>query len=129
MAGFSDYLENAALNHFFRNVSTSSPATVYCALFTAAPADSGGGTEVTGGSYARTAITFGAPSPAGTISNSAAVTFPTATAGWGTVTHFAVFDASSGGNQLGWAALGTSKTIASSDTAEFAIGQLTVTLD
>ncbi len=129
MAGLSDYLEDKLLNHTFRNTAYTQAATVYAALFTAAPSDTGGGTEVSGGSYARTAITFGAPSPSGAIANSGAVTFPTATGSWGTVTHFGIFDASSAGNLLAWGALTASKTVGSGDTAEFATGELDVSSD
>jgi len=126
MSAKSDYLEDAILNHVLRNVSLTSPTTVYCALFTVAPTDSGGGTEVSGGSYARTAITFGAPS-GGVVSNSAAVTFPTATAGWGTVVAFAIFDLVAGGNMLYYGNLTVSKVVLTNDVFEFLTGQLSVT--
>ena len=126
--GFSDYLENAILNATLRGVAYTSPATVYVALFTSDPTDAATGTEVSGGAYARQAITFGAPS-AGTCSNSADVLFPIATAAWGTVTHIGIFDAASGGNLLYSAALTTSKTIAADDQLKLATGAVTVTLD
>jgi hypothetical protein len=125
---FSDYLEDAVLDHVFRNTALTSPTTVYAALFTAAPNDAGGGTEVSGNAYARVAATFGASS-GGEIANSSAVTFDTATGSWGTVSHFAIFDAATDGNMLAHAALGASKAIAADDTAEFAVGDLTVSLD
>lgn len=117
---------NATINHFLRNSSQTSPAAVYAALFTVAPTQSGGGTEVTGGSYARVAITFGAPSN-GVATNSGSVDFPTATAGWGTVVAMAIFDNSVGGSMLYFGALGTSKVIGIGDTASFAIAALSVT--
>ena len=86
MAHFSTYLAQALLNHVFRNTAYTQPTTVYVALYTAAPTDAGGGTEVTGGSYARQSAAFSAPS-GNQISNSAQVTFPEATANWGTVGH------------------------------------------
>lgn len=125
---FSDYLEDAVLDHVFRNTALTSPTTVYVALYTATPSDAGGGTEVSGGSYARTAGTFGAAS-GGAIANSSAVTFPQASGSWGTVTHFGIFDAQTDGNLLAWAALDTGKAIGADDTAEFAIGDLEITLD
>ncbi len=128
MAGFSDFLENELLDHVFRNSAYTQPTTVYVALYTATPSDSGGGTEVSGGSYARVAVTFGAAS-GGAISNSAAVTFAQATANWGTVSHFGVFDASTNGNLLAWNALTTSKAVNNGDTAEFAVGELDIALD
>ena len=62
MANFSNYLEDALINATLRNTSYVSPTTVYVGLFTTDPTDAGTGTEVAGGSYARTAVTFGAPS-------------------------------------------------------------------
>jgi len=126
----TDYCENKVLDHINGKSSFTMP-TAYVALFTAAPSDAGGGTEVSGGSYARVA-TSGATwtaASAGATSNAAAVTFPTASASWGTVTHYALFDASSSGNMLRWAALTASKTIGSGDTASFAIGALQMTED
>lgn len=126
----SDYLENKINDHIVGKTSYTMP-TAYVALFTAAPSDSGGGTEVSGGSYARKS-TAGADwnaSSGGSISNANAITFVTATGSWGTVTHFGVFDASSAGNLLFWAALTTSKTISNGDTASFAAGALVHTED
>jgi hypothetical protein len=127
MAGASDYLENKLLEHVFKATAYSAPATVYAALYTAAPSDAGGGTECAGGSYDRVAVTFGAAS-AGSISNSAQAAFPTATGSWGTVTAFGIFDASSGGNLLAWNTL-TSFAVASGQRPVFDVGQLTVTCD
>lgn len=129
MAGLSDYLEDKLLNHAFRNVVYTPPATVYVGLFTAAPSDAGGGTEVATGSYARIAATFGAPSPSGTIANTGVLTFPTASASWGTVTHFGVFDALSGGNLMSWAPLTNSKLVGIGDIAVYGIGALVQNLD
>jgi len=133
MAGKSDYLENKVLDFLLGGVSFTPPATVYIALFTAAPTDAGGGTEVSGGGYARVAVTnnttnFPAASN-GTKSNGTTITFPTATADWGTVVAVGIFDASTGGNLLFWANLSTSKTIQNGDTAQFAAGSLTFTED
>jgi hypothetical protein len=127
MAEMSNYLENALINATLRNTSYTSPATVYVGLFTSDPTDAGSGTEVSGGSYARVAVTFGAPSN-GTSTNSAAVEFAQATANWGTVSHIGIHDASSAGNLLYHTALDTSKTIETGDIFKIAIGSLSVTL-
>lgn len=130
MGSFSDYLENKVLDHVTGKTSYTKP-TSYVALYTAAPSDAGGGTEVSGGSYARVA-TAGADwnaASSGSVSNAAALTFPTASGSWGTVTHFGLFDASTTGNLLAWGSLTTSKSVGSGDTAQFAIGSLTLTLD
>lgn len=129
MAGFSTYLQQKVLDHIGGNGSYTAP-TPYVGLYTAAPTDAGGGTEVSGGSYARVnANALFGPASGTSMANDGAVTFPAATASWGTVTHFGVFDASSAGNLLYWGALTTSKTIGSGDTASFAVGTLTVSLD
>jgi hypothetical protein len=110
-----------------RNTAYTSPATVYVGLFTSDPTDAGSGTEVSGGSYARTAVTFGAPSN-GASTNSAAVEFPQATGDWGTITHIGILDASSSGNLLYHTALDTSKVIQTGDIFKIATGNLSVTL-
>lgn len=127
MAEMSNYLENALINATLRNTAYTSPTTVYVGLFTSDPTDVGSGTEVSGGSYARTAVTFGAPSN-GTSTNSAAVEFPQATGNWGTITHIGILDASSSGNLLYHTALDSSKTIETGDIFKIAIGSLSVTL-
>lgn len=133
MANASDFLENELLDHVFGAASYTAPATLHFALFTVAPSDSGGGTEVTGGSYARVAVTNNATNfPAasgGAKSNGTAITFAQATANWGTVVAMGVFDAASGGNLLYHDALTTNRTINNGDTASFAVGEFDVTMD
>lgn len=123
----SDYLEDALLNHVLRNTAYTSPATVYIALFTVAPADDGtGGTEVSGFAYARQAVTFGAPS-SGTVANSGTVTFPQASGGaWGTIVAMGIYDAVSGGNLLYYGNLPVSKVVGDGDQISFANGALTI---
>lgn len=129
----SDYLENAILDHVLGGGDFTRPATVYVALYTAAPNDAGGGTEVSGGSYSRLPVTNNSTNfPAaqdGSKSNGTLLTFPTATASWGSLVAFALFDAASGGNMLYHGAITTPKTIDNGDTAEFPIGSLTFTED
>ena len=127
MAEFSNFLENALINATLRATTYTSPATVYVSLYTTDPTDADTGTEVSGGSYARTAVTFGAPSN-GVTTNSADVTFPTATGSWGTVTHIGIHDASTAGNLLFHTPLDTSKTIDSGDIFKITTGNLSVTL-
>ena len=127
MAEFSNFLENALINATLRATTYTSPATVYVSLYTSDPTDADSGTEVSGGSYARTSAAFDAPSN-GVTQNTSDVTFPTATASWGTVTHVAIHDASSAGNMLFHTPLDTSKTIDSGDIFKITAGNLTVTL-
>ena len=120
----SYYLDNAMLNAILLGVAYTSPVSIAVALYTASPGPGGGGSEVTAGGYARTAATFGSPSN-GVISNNASVTFPQATAAWGTIVAFALFDDS--GNMLWYGNLTASKTINTGDQLTFAAGGLTVT--
>lgn len=126
MSSFSDYTEDAVLNHLFRNVALTSPTTVYLALYTAAPTDAGGGTEVSGAGYARQTIQFGAPS-GGVISNTSAVSFTATGGNYGTVVAVGIFDALTVGNLLAWDGI-TSAVINDGDTLLFPIGDITVTL-
>jgi hypothetical protein len=127
MAEMSNYLENALINVTLRATSYTAPTTVYVALYTTDPTDADTGTEVSGGSYARTAVTFAAPSN-GVTTNSADVTFPTCTASWGTVTHIGLRDASTSGNLLYHTPLDASKTIDLGDIFKITTGNLSVTL-
>ena len=128
MAGFSDYYENKVIDHMLRNQAFTPPSTVYVGLYTAAPTDAGGGTEVSGGSYARQAVTLAAAS-AGATQNSADITFPTATADWGTIVAAGLFDAASAGNLLAWNNLTASKTVNNGDTFKISAGSLTISVD
>ena len=135
MADLSDFFENKIGDHMLRNQAYTPPATVYVALFTASTgleANSGVTGEVTGGSYARQSISLSAFS-AGASSNSADITFPTATADWGVVTHAAIVDHATNTtwgtnvNVLMWDALVASKTVNNGDTFKFLAGELDVT--
>lgn len=128
MSELTDYLEDALVNHVFRNSAYTSPTTVYLALFTAAPSDAGGGTEVAGGTgYARQAITFGAPS-GGASTNSNPMTFTASGGNWGTITHAAIFDALTVGNMLMWTDI-SSVVVNDGDSVTFGAATVTVSLD
>jgi hypothetical protein len=117
----------------------------YMGLYTATPSDTGGGTEVTGGSYARvlvntslsawagtqsSASTTASSGSTGTTSNNAQITFPAPTANWGTITSFGIFDKLTGGNLLFWGALNNNKTVNNGDAAPyFAVSQLSFQID
>jgi len=128
MSKMSNYLENALLNHVFRNTAMTSPTTVYVALYTSDPTDDDTGAEVSGGGYERQAVTFSAPSN-GVISNSSTIIFPVATANWGTITHIGIKDASTGGNLLVYNAVIQPKTINAGDQVIINAGELTITFD
>lgn len=134
----SDYLEGQFIKYWFQNDGTAAakPATVYVGLSTAACSDSSVGTEVSGGSYARVSVTNNStnwPGPTtnnGTVSNGTAITFPSPTANWGSITHWFISDASSGGNLLWCAALTTAKTVNNGDAApSFGVGALSIQVD
>jgi len=129
MAALSDHAEALLLDWLMTNGSATRPTAWYVALYTAAPSDSGGGTEVSGSGYAREAVTFAAAtSPGGTTSNSGAVSFTASGGNWGTITHIGIHDALSGGNLLWHGAMTASKTVADGDTLEFSIGNIDLTI-
>ena len=127
MAEISNYLEDALINGTIRGTTYTAPTTVYVGLYTSDPTDANTGTEVSGGSYARTAVTFAAPSN-GVTTNNADVTFTQATASWGTVGWIGILDSLSGGNLLYHTPLDVAKTIDSGDIFKIATGSLSVTL-
>jgi len=129
MAGsFTDYLEDKILKHVFTNTSYTSPTTVYVGLFTVAPTDTGGGTEITGSGYARKSAAFTVSGTGTLATNSAAIEFDAATGSWGTIVAIAIFDALTTGNMLAFADLTTSKTIATGDVLRIPAGDLDITL-
>lgn len=128
VAAMTNFLENELIDHVLRGAAYASPATVYVGLYTADPGEDDTGTEVTGGSYAREAVTFGAPAD-GVSSNSVQVDFTTATALWGTITHFQILDAVTAGNPLFHGTIEASVVISTGDTARFQIGDLQITLE
>jgi hypothetical protein len=126
VSAFSNYLENKVLLHVFGATAYSAPSTLYLALYTVAPDDTGGGTEVSGTSYARQTIAFTVVND--TASNTSAVEFPTAGSTWGTVVAVGIFDNLTSGNLLAYGNLTSSKTIASGDVFRVPAGDLDITL-
>lgn len=129
---FTDYLETAIINHFLKaGAAVTQPTSHTLGLFTSDPAEaSTGGTEVSGGAYARQAITFTTPTANGTAmrtSNAAQISFPAASASWGTITHYVIFDNS--GNRLIAGPLAASKTIGNGDIFQVPAGNFTLDID
>jgi hypothetical protein len=123
----SNYLEEKLLDHLFGKAAYTAP-TIYVALFTSDPGETGASGEVSGGDYARELL--GATTRTNSsVANDAAVEFTTATANWGTVTHFGLFDALTSGNFLGGGVLTSSKVVNTGDTVRFSIGAITFTAD
>lgn len=155
MAAMSDFLENKLIDWFFRGqaigitgasaAAGTGPTNLYYGLLTAAPSDAGGGTEVSGGSYARVAVASSMANYAGTqgaattvassgasatTSNNNPITFPAPTANWGVVGNFGIYDALTGGNLLWHGALSAPKTINNGDAApSFAAAAFSVLID
>lgn len=140
----TDYAENKIVDAVMRGQTLGAPATWYVALYTVCPTDSTAGTEVTGGSYARVAVTAGltqwagtqsagsttaSSGTGGTTSNNATISFPTPTAGWGTVVCWGLTDAASSGNLWIYSALTVNKTINNGDSVSFSAGAATFQID
>lgn len=133
MGSFVDYLENRALDHFFGGAASTPPATLYVGLSTTTITDAGGNiTEPSGNNYSRVAVTNNSTNfpnaSGGAKSNGTAITFPTASGPWGTVTDFFLSDNSSGGNIYVAGALTASKAVGTSDTVSFAVGDFDLAL-
>jgi hypothetical protein len=138
----STYLQNRLIDHLFRSATFAKPAALWIALFTAPPSDAGGGTEVVGGGYARVNLppldtnwratqggTSGISTGAGGTGNALAVTYGAPSANWGTVTHWAIYDAATAGNLLVWDALTVPRPIIGGDPPPaFNIDAITVVI-
>lgn len=127
MAGnLSNYLENKIIDHFLGTTAYTMPTTVYVGLYTVAPTDAGGGTQVTGGSYARQVATFSASS-SGATSNTSNIDFTGMPAA--TTVAIGIFDAITSGNLLLYGTLTTNKTTDAGDTLRIATGDLDISID
>ena len=130
MSSFTNYTENLLLTYLLTAGSVTRPTAWYVGLFTSAPSDAGGGTEVSGSGYTR--MSTGTMTVSGTATsavNSAAIEFPAASGGnWGAITHAAILDASTSGTMLAWAPLTVGRTINDGDVFRFPASSLTVTL-
>lgn len=131
MGSLTDYFERKILNAFCGNDTALASTSMWVALYTATPSDASGGTEVSGGNYARksSGAWSTATGASGWVANAATVTFATATLSWGNVTHFATLDDSATGYMLMWATLTAARDIGTNDVAAFAVGSLTIALD
>jgi hypothetical protein len=130
MSSFTDYTENLVLTYLFTTGSATRPTAWYVGLFTAAPSDTGGGTEVSGNGYARVVTgTISGSGTATTFTNAAAIEFAAASGGnWGTIGWAGIFTASTGGTLLAWAPLTTSKAINDGDIFRIPASSLSITL-
>lgn len=123
---YSDYLEDEIQDHIHGVGSFTAPAGTYLALFSVAPTDAGGGTELTGNNYSRQSITFGASS-GGLSSNTNTVTFTASGGDWSQAVAAAIFDASTAGNMLEWNTI-TNVTVTDGSSLEYGVGDIDSTL-
>lgn len=119
----SYFLDNSFINAALRQTPYTSPLAVYVALFTVAPTAAGGGTEVVGGGYLRQPATFGPPVNGQSVTT-ADVLYPIATAAWGTIVAFGVYDAALGGNLLYFNSLSSPRNVQINDQVRFPSAQL-----
>jgi hypothetical protein len=125
--------DNQQLDKLFGGTNYAPPANLYIGLSTTAPTKAGGNvTEPVGNAYARVAVTNNAANwpnaAAGSKANANAVNFAEPTgAGWGTVTHFVVYDALAAGNLVAYGTLAANKTIGAGSTVSFAAGAIVIT--
>lgn len=120
-----DTIENQLLDALVGTASYSVTTPIKLALMTANGTDAAAGTEVTGGSYARQTITFGAAS-AGQIANSAVINFTSMPAA--TVVGIEIYDSAATPKRLAYGGLTASKTLASGDTLQFGSSSITLSL-
>lgn len=141
----TNYLENKLIDMVFRGQALSLPPDLYLGLYTTPTTESGGGVEVSGGGYARVGIprslaAWAGTQGAGTIepsngasgrtSNNTLIDFPVPTAYWGTVTHFAILDAASGGNMIYYGQLAIPKSVNAGDSPpSFLASNLLIQID
>ena len=135
MSAMSNYLEGEIIKHIFRSDIFSKPTVLAMGLFTGSPTDANSAKEISGNGYGRAQLNpadanWAAPSSgSGLTSNLSAITFPTPTGSWGTITHFGIYDSPSAGNLLFWGPLTDSRTVTTGDSMSFTIGQLGITFD
>lgn len=120
----SNYLESKILRHIIGAAAMTMPTTLYLALYTSDPGETDTGTEASGGSpaYARAAITWGTEAN-GQVANSAVININVPT---GTITHWGIRDASTGGNLMYSGAFDAPISTVSGTPLSIAVGDLVV---
>lgn len=123
----SNYLEDKVLDHVLGTTAFTAPTATYLALFTSDPAEDASGTEVSGNGYAREDVNFNSASGGSATGPTVDTEFTASGGSFGTVSHFAVFDALTSGNMLYYGALSASKTVADGDSIRFVADSITIT--
>lgn len=126
---FTDYLEQKLLEHTFRNTSYTSPTTVYVGLLSAGPTDSSSGTELSGNGYARQACAFDAYSTNNKVANTSAETFTASGGNWLTISHFGIYDSSTGGNLLAYGEINPTVTVTDGNSFVIDAGKLVIEMN
>ena len=127
MGSLANYAENALLGHIF-GTAYSAPASIYIALSTADPLDDASGLTEPGDTYARQTIAFLAAASRAVVQD-AEVIFPEAAASWGTITHWALFDAASGGNMLAHGSFLSSFDVLAGNSTTIGSGEVQVSIN
>ena len=125
MSALSNHAEALLLKWLMTDETATRPTAWYVALYSAAPSDAGGGTELSGSGYARQAVDFGT----GGSTSQADVTFTASGGNWAEATHIGIFDASTSGNLLWHGALTAPKQIDDGDSIVFGAGDIDLSLD
>lgn len=127
MGSHSNYAENALLGHTLLGSAFTVPTNLYVGASTANPTEDGSGlAEPSGNNYARVNFNTWATAASRASSNSGAITFPQASGSWGTITHVALFDASTGGNMLAYDDLAVARSVTSGVTLTIPSGDFDI---
>lgn len=127
MSSFTNYFEEKVIGHALAGETWSPVSTYHIALFTASPGEAGGGTECTGGAYARVSVTFSRTGSQ--VANAADAEFPVSTANRDPVTAVGIFDAASAGSLVAYKVFSAAKQYNSGQNLRFLAGELTISLD
>lgn len=130
-------IQLSLINHIFGGGDYARPATLFLGLSTTAVSATGTNiTEPSGNGYARVSLTNNTTNfPNATTdtgkavkTNGVDIEFPEATGAWGTVSHWFLSTASSGGTIIAYGALETSRSVVASDIPIVKANQLVIRL-
>lgn len=127
MGSFIDAFENKVLDHILKGTSLAQPTNIYIELSTADPGESGGAiAPPSGNNYARAQCNTWNTAASRATANTNQVNFPQASGSWGTISHWALYDAITGGNLIAYGAFTTPKVIGAGHTPFIKAGELDV---
>lgn len=125
----TNFLEDKFLLASLTGNTYTGNGTVYLALYSTAPGESGSGTELSGSGYSRQSIAFTVNTGNGVATNTANVVFGNATADWSTAVAYGVIDAPSGGNILYTGNLTPSQTLLNGYNMTFQTGNVSISIN